>query len=85
MTTRLFKGSTAPIDTSGVSTSTTNFSGAVNIAALPYLTENAELGVPERGDWGSGVVGVCGLLKLNRPMVAIEDAGPGTDVVSEEV
>ena len=34
---------------------------------------------------GSGVVGVCGLLKLKQPLVAIEDAGPGTDVVSEEL
>lgn len=56
VTTLRFLGSTAPTATSGVSTTATNFGGAVNTAALPYLTENGE---PGRGvsvlDMGDGL------------------------------
>lgn len=64
MTTRLFKGSTAPIATSGVSTMATNLGGAVRMVARPYRIGN-ETGVPI-GD--IGVVGVRGLVMLRRPL-----------------
>lgn len=80
---RLFKGSIAPIDTSGVSNIATNLGGAVKIAALPYLTAKAEFGVPARGEIGPGVVGVRGLLMLNRPLVTIEEPEPDTEVARE--
>lgn len=80
---RLFRGSIAPIDTSGVSSIATNLGGAVKIAALPYLTGKTELGVPTRGDMGPGVVGVRGLLMLNRSLAPIEDLEPETEVTRE--
>lgn len=82
---RLLRGSIAPIDTSGVSNIATNLGGAVKIAALPYLTGNAEFGVLARGEMGPGpgVVGVRGLLMLNRPLAPIEDPEPETEVARE--
>ena len=80
---RLFRGSIAPIDTSGVSNIATNLGGAVKIAALPYLTENTELGVLTRGEIGPGVVGVRGLLMLNRLLAPIENPEPETEVARE--
>jgi len=60
VTTLLFLGSTAPTATSGVSTSATNFGGAVNIAARPNRIANpsaptaplliGESGVPARSE-----------------------------------
>jgi hypothetical protein len=53
VTTRFFRGSTAPIDTSGVSTIATSFGGAVRIAARPKCAANPfALFVLSRGDKG---------------------------------
>lgn len=64
VTTLLFRGSTDPTAISGVSTTATNFGGAVKTAALPNLTGNADgtedTGVPMRGEGLTGVVGAVG-------------------------
>jgi hypothetical protein len=70
VTTRRFLGSTAPTATSGVSTTATNFGGAVRIAARPNRIAKGERpGVPVPQDGLIGVVGVRGPATLNRPLL----------------
>lgn len=61
VTTRRFKGSTAPTATSGVSTMATSLGGAVRIAARRRTGALPGAGVPLRGDGLRGVKGVVGV------------------------
>lgn len=69
VTTRLFLGSTAPTAISGVSTTATNFGGAVSTAARPKRIGKADVvvdtGVPVLGEGLRGVLGVLGLATFN--------------------
>lgn len=85
VTTLLFNGSTAPTATSGVSTTATNFGGAVNTAALPNLNAKpfpfACDGVIALGEGLSGVIGEPGVtLSERRPLIAgvllADEGGP---------
>ena len=86
VTTLLFIGSTAPTATSGVSTTATNFGGAVNTAALPNLIANPLLGVIARGEGLIGVIGEPGETFSDRrplkPGVLLAEEGGPWDIPS---